>query len=151
MAIRRFAASLMAPSVISLIIALTSQVGAAGAPSSRGNSNAATTPIIVRVEDELGRGAFVTYLDDVRLAVPALLTTLGRRLRDGGIDTPVIVLISDRQPVSHIGEIQAVIGKAGARSTRYFHYPRDRRFMGEIFFGNAVPFSLKPRTESAEH
>jgi hypothetical protein len=75
-----------------------------------------------------------------------VLREFGDLVEKYGPETDILILVEGTLPISEFQEISGLAGKAGFAAFRYFTFGSDRRYMIEIRFDQAIPFSTQPRT-----
>ena len=104
-------------------------------------SAAAEASVIVQVDKASLKGVFDVKVDSISVGSVDLLNHLNQVVTRRGHDAPVLVLIAQEVPLIRLLELRDVIGKAGFAHVRYYYYNvDDKRRMGELIFGPAVPF-----------
>lgn len=102
-------------------------------------------PTVVRI-DKTPRG--VDYKVDSKpiglTPTTNLLYVLNRVNDERGSNTPVVVLIDPRVPITEIWNFDGVAGKAQLRNIRYFVFNREAERMSEIKWGPSIPFTTNP-------
>lgn len=72
-----------------------------------------------------------------------------KKQRDGR-DTPVVVLVDERNSLTTLANIRGIINKAGFSHVRYFVVNADRTMMQETIERPAVPFSVNPAPDGEQ-
>jgi hypothetical protein len=98
-------------------------------------------PIIVLAEVQNHK---VVYKVDGRPAAPDVLRVLATVGNQRGHDTPVIALVDSRAPITEIGNIDGILGKAELLKVRFFVFYNETNKMTTLELGPAIPFSDHP-------
>lgn len=102
-------------------------------------------PTVVRI-DKTPRG--VAYKVDSKpislTPTTNLLYVLNQVNDERGSNTPVVVLIDPRVPITEIWNFDGVAGKAQLTNIRYFVFNRETEKMSEIKWGPSIPLSTNP-------
>lgn len=109
------------------------------------STNTASIAVLVSFD----KGGIQYEVDSKPVRSDKILEVLGgtKRERSRGRETPVVVLIDNRNSMAALSNIRGIIDKAGFSTVRYFYFTADRQRMAEIILNQpAIPFSLDPET-----
>ena len=103
-----------------------------------------TASIVVVADFDQGR---VKYkVDSKPVRSEDILEVLGRSLETRGRETPVVVLIDQKNSLETLSNTRGILNKVGFLNIRYFYFSQDTRMMAEIVLNHAaMPMSTNPR------
>lgn len=117
-------------------------VGAAcGSPASgEPSQNRCDTPLVVEVKAPNTTAKLTGFLNGVEYDFAQLLRELSREHASCGQNRPIDVLVSDRRQLTDLYEVRGLVSKAGLANGRYYIVSSATGRMGEIMFGNVIPY-----------